>query len=601
MSARGSALALVLVTAPALGALGALATLATLGGCKSHDHEVFVPAGAADPAGGGGLMGSGGVAEPNVGDPGADGDRTLAFVITKVIAKQQPTAAAPWHAAGGTWTYFEAHVEGDDDATFAALVPALGDAMFSKMQLVPTTAAAGARVVAAFATQFHVELPPVSAGGKLAPLQLPMAVLGVNSGHDSGFSGEGTWTAAKWFCSTDTVDSAELFFNYSLADRRGELSEKDADYDADIATCLAIALRDGAPPPRTPANDPTLAVAGPELVMGKKIGSRRAEAIAVTEARVLVIDDDGTHGTLASVDPITGAVTQLYATTDRIETGACDKAVRVCGLKLSTPVESRDEFGGDDKASAAVLAGTSVTLLPAIAQPRSVDVSPDGAWIAGETDHELVAIQRETKRTVRVALPEKAYGHIYGWHDAGGHTIAQVVVGTFDPDTRNANTWDLDAPPPSALVASAAPPPPEDADDVDPVSPGHKRRAEFTDGKLVVTPLAGGGAPRTLVFHPSDAHYAIAGCCQWVDDRYLAFPARGFAFIDTDAMKVHFVAHEHPSVGGDDDEQAVKIAPGTSLAVVHRADGLYLASVAGIGSGAADGAHATQSGRKTAR
>ena len=241
-------------------------------GCKSAHEHSRPAAKAVQPM----FAGSGGAAEVTIGGTRSDDAGSLAFTITKIVPARQPASAPPWHAAGGTWTYFEARLASDDAATFAVLVPAFDGSVFGKMQLLPTTAVGGARVVAAFARAFHVAAPPAVPGGQLAPLVIPLAVLGVHTGRSNGFSGEGTWTATKWFCTTDSVDVAEVFFNFSLDDKRGELSEKDAAYDADIAACLATVLRDGQPPPRTPATDPTLAVSGPEIVIGKQIGSKRA-------------------------------------------------------------------------------------------------------------------------------------------------------------------------------------------------------------------------------------------------------------------------------------------------------------------------------------
>ncbi len=539
-------------------------------GCKSSHEEPKPALKTVSPPPSMPIAGSGsdGVAEPMIGG-NRDDVGNLPFVITKVEPAQQPSASAPWHAAGGTWTYFEAHVAGDDAATFAALVPSFDGGMFGKMQLVPTTPAGGARVVAAFANAFHVKAPAPVPGGQLQPLQMPLAVLGLHTGRNDGFSGEGTWTATKWFCTTDSVEAAEVFFNFSLDDKRGELSEKDADYDADIASCLATALRDGQPPPRTPANDPTLATTGPELVIGKQIGSAHAQAIAVTATRILLSEDDGTHGSLVAVDPKTAATTTLLSVTDRVEGGACNADATICALKLSTPAEARNTFGGDDKTRVVLLAGSTTTPIP-IAQASLPVLSPDGTWIAAEGNHELVAWNRTTKRTVKVPVADKTYARVYGWKHDGGHAIALVEVSTFSPEKRTAYTWDVEGA--GKLVETKDVPPEEDQSN--PMSPDGKRRADFTpDGKLTVTPLPS-GAPRTLMFHPSDRRSAHPGCCKWLDSRYLELRGKNYGFIDTDAMKVSFV----PRAAGDD-EQDVTIAPGMAIALVRRGDGMFLATI----------------------
>lgn len=61
---------------------------------------------------------------------------------------------------------------------------------------------------------------------------------------DGSFSDSGTWRATKW--TTERGDhAAEVFFNFSLKDKKAELSEKDTDYNADVIADLALALRDG--------------------------------------------------------------------------------------------------------------------------------------------------------------------------------------------------------------------------------------------------------------------------------------------------------------------------------------------------------------------
>ena len=129
------------------------------------------------------------------------------------------------------------------------------------MWLVPTTSEAGTHFVAAFAKAFHVAGPPAHPG-TLVPMLVPIAVLGVGTGaSEDGYGGEGTWDATKMFLSADDVDGAELFFNVSVAGKQGVFSEKDEDYDKDDLYVLAIALRDGAPPPRTPVPRATRAQA----------------------------------------------------------------------------------------------------------------------------------------------------------------------------------------------------------------------------------------------------------------------------------------------------------------------------------------------------
>lgn len=225
-----------------------LAAMLALSGCKKTEHQV--PNVAAAPEA------SGTIAQVRLGD--SDEPADLRFAIDTVYDHQQATATAPFHAAGGSWTYVDAHLVDDAAATFGVGMPSLdgksnGEPTFSGMVLVPTTADAGARFVRAFAQHFHVDVPPPIAG-TLVPQKIADAVLGHGvSGGNNGFSGTGTWDATKWFFNDG---EAEMFFDISVVGREGMWSEKDADYDRDVAAALAGVLRDGRPPPRTTRRSP---------------------------------------------------------------------------------------------------------------------------------------------------------------------------------------------------------------------------------------------------------------------------------------------------------------------------------------------------------
>lgn len=560
--------------------------LVALGGCKKTAERVPAPpvapgsggsAGSgrvpAPPvaAGSGGSAGSGSgiTAQPRFGgDPDAQPDE-LRFAIDRVYEHQQPAVAPPYHVPGGSWTYVDAHLVADPAARFAVGIPSFegrGDQpSFGDMMLVPTTADAGAHFVRAFAAAFHVDVPP-AVSGTLGPVRINVALLGhalADHGND-GFSGTGTWDATKWFLDDG---EAEMFFDVSVAERAGMWSEKDSDYDRDVAAALALALRDGKPPPRTPDNDPTLAAIGPKLVIGPRLGSRHADVIAHGAARVLVLDDDGTHATLASVDPATGAASELYRTAKRLEVGACTRDAAHCVLRVVEPEADRSTSSSDDPATLIALDGTAIAPLAAAAfgkRPLIEAISPDGRFVIGFAKDGLVAFDRDHHRTRSYAKHGSGI-EVAGWRGRGGHAIAVVDDrGDWHAPHRYIG-WDLDA-------GTTAPSPPPDDDLAAPSSPDGSRRAEVTaDGTLIVTPK--GGVPRTLVFDPRDRKYAQPGCCAWMDDRYLALPGKRFAVIDTDAMKLSFLV--------DDADDAPSVELFGRKAIVRDRDGVRLGSVVG--------------------
>jgi hypothetical protein len=515
------------------------------------------------------VNGSGNVAEARLGPPNPGGDRELAFVITKVYERQQPAADAPYHADGGTWTYVDARLALDPAATFGVGMPALkagadGFGGFDKIWLVPTTSDAGGHFVAAFAKAFHVEVPPMYPG-KLAPLQVPIAVLGTGTGPaDNGYAGTGTWNAMKLFLSAGDIDSAELFFNLSVADKQGVFSEKDEDYNADDARVLAIALRDGKPPPRTPENDPTLAARPLALKLGKQIGAREGSVLGNSPKRAILAATLEDHAVLTAVDLATGTVKELYRTPDRLWMGTCEPTAQHCVVQ-ETKSADRHAYASNDPAKLLVLDGDKVTPLDVPgggASPSATAISPSGRYVIASGERAATII---VDRTTHKATPPKAthdFREVIGWKS---DAVAVVSIESFS-DTHAPKTfgeWHLDT---GALEPLTSTPMRADA-----TSPDGSRTIAFDAGKVTVT--AKGGAARTLQLDPRDARAAEPGCCKWLDNRYVSFPARTLGVIDTDAMKIAFVP-ETP-----DEETRATPLPGAMQALVTKGEATYLAQI----------------------
>lgn len=494
----------------------------------------------------------------------------IPFTITKVDTNQKPSATAPFHEAGGDWTYVEAQLDGDPGATFVVGVPRLASTGegpgFGKLMFAPTTSAAGGKVVARLAKVLGVTAPPARTGGVLQAVKVPIAVLGHGIGKlDNGMGGGGTWDATKLFCSSGDIDSAELFFNIDIAGKRGEFSEKDADYNKDVVACLATILRDGVAPPRTPANDPTLVATGPHLELGKKLGGRRMQHLALTPARLLMLDERVDHATLVDVDVKTGATKDLYTTRDRLDSGNCDATLARCVIKISTPKEERNVYG-NDPTRLVLLEGTTVTPLAVgtIEKPELVTaaLSPDGRFVVAKdygARSKLVALDRTTKKTYELPGADKESIDVVAWDGS----TAIVVKSSYDEDKQPVVLeWQLGAK--GATRPSARPAEPLQ------VSPDGKRRAVFADGKLALT---AGGARRTLAFHPDDAKAIGSTCCTWIDNRWMSMRN---GFIDTDAMKVSLLP-----AAADSDPPRIEYIPGARLALVLRDDGVFLANVVG--------------------
>lgn len=176
----------------------------------------------------------------------------LPFTIGTVYEKQQPTAQPPFHADGGKWTFF--------DATLADGTP-FTVGLFERLtlqseppmtlvdgQLSVASSADGEKLARAYAQAFGTKVPPP--GKTLGAVALKVASVNLGTGVQragTGFGGKGgTWTASKWTLER-AQHAAEVYFNFSLAEKKGEWSQKDEDYDAFVAKDLMEVLHDGVP------------------------------------------------------------------------------------------------------------------------------------------------------------------------------------------------------------------------------------------------------------------------------------------------------------------------------------------------------------------
>lgn len=232
-----------------------------------------------------------------------DEQRLLAFKITDVYEKQKTSTEAPFHVKGGDWTFIDCQANSDPKVVFSVGVasksgPGKASAAWGKALLIVKDRGAGARFVALFSKAFSEKLPtPVQRVHVPTPLSINTAILGENMNREGmgGFSGEtGDWTATKWFLEHDER-SAEVYFNYNLAKRQGEFTEKDADYAKDLVTIFTSSLRDGPRPERTPENDPNLTRRAPTIGKPRKLLARLADRSSFSpKGRFVVYQVGGT-------------------------------------------------------------------------------------------------------------------------------------------------------------------------------------------------------------------------------------------------------------------------------------------------------------------
>ena len=198
----------------------------------------------------------------HVGGSGAD-EPALPLTIHNVRRNRAISNVAPFDRPGGDWTVFDCVTAATPPGRLTVAVrsarPTTGPfpIAFTVVQLLPGDRADGGRLVASLADALHRTPPrPTTAPAPLVPVEVHAAQLGTDLGSpEQGLPANGGhWVATKWFLVDHTGDTdAEVFFDYDLSSGRARFSEKDVDYDDDVLAALAVALRDGGPPPTAPS------------------------------------------------------------------------------------------------------------------------------------------------------------------------------------------------------------------------------------------------------------------------------------------------------------------------------------------------------------
>jgi hypothetical protein len=201
----------------------------------------------------------------------------LPFDVLKVYPNQKPTDAAPWHVDGGDWTFFDCRTALPRPAVFTVGVRTKSKDgrpfAWGEATIVVANRGAGAKLLDSIGRSFKQKPPPERVQQSLEFWKFNTAVLGngLEREPQGGFSGQGgKWSATKWFLERDGF-SAEVFFNYNLQEMKGEFGEKDPNYREDLLAVLAIAVRDGPRPERTPQTDPNLTDVGPKFGTGRLV------------------------------------------------------------------------------------------------------------------------------------------------------------------------------------------------------------------------------------------------------------------------------------------------------------------------------------------
>jgi hypothetical protein len=533
----------------------------------------------------------GGIAQARFGgDP--DDQPRVPFVIDAVHEKQKPKTAAPWHEPGGEWTFFDAHLGDGTKLGFGILdEPKAGGSSFSfgKGMLTVPDVENGAKLAKRLSLAFHGTLPPASARGPLRIEPFSLAILGKDSGRgDNGFSGRGSWTATKLFLQRPGIE-AEVFFNFDLVGKKGELAEKDQDYANDLVAFVARELRDGPPPPRTPESDPTVSAVGPKLDEWRVVQSGKAQFVEFEGNRFVFTVPDGsaTRVMSAAIADPTNAI-EVTRTTDRF--GGLKCAGDTCILTESKPSQGANTWSSSDPTTYSLVDRKSKTKrvlpppVPEAAMAIYAPLSPDGAWIAwrslkkvpkekqknGRIGHWILHVAPASGGAAKVVEEEGHSLDVVGW--AGAGTTLKAVVQDGASYEKEPPTWSLLDPKSGARTPIASAPASVRKDEA--LSPDGKHRVVCKDGAIVVTPTAGGGEKRVAI-HPDDRKaLAEEHCVSWATSKYLHYAVDRLAFIDIDTMKLSFVFPV-----GEEPRAAPSFTDDFAWAVQTTPEGIRLAKV----------------------
>ena len=492
------------------------------------------------------------------GDP--DEAPHLSFTITSVHEHQKPSAEPPYHIKGGEWIFFDCLAISDPKVAFTvgtASKSSDGNApsVWGKAVLIGKDREAGARFVELFSKAFSGNLPASRNQAAVPkPLSINTAILGYNmdQSREGGFSGSaGGWTATKWFPELDG-QSGEVFFNYDVVKRRGEFSEKDAEYADDLVAIFASALRDGPRPERTPDNDPNLTRTGPTIGKARKLLSRLAANYSFSpKGRFAVYQDRSTIWALPLDKPegrpdeivrFDHSPWEVRVLDDDLDLIVQEGIPERPGVKSSGDPMRIWWVDGKSKEKK-LLQGPEKDLNLA-----EVPVSPDRRYVAvhqfksnpaGRGGTRFLQMLNRESGDVKECDSQGKDLYLIGWRETenGLRVIAMTNRRQFGKEEPS-ELYMVDPTTGKVELQSNV-----DARlEIDnPLSPDGKHRVRVGKDELIVTDL-GDGKQRRFVFHEDDRRYVGPECIEWVTPRYLKFNGQRLALIDVTTMKMCFPA-----------------------------------------------------------
>jgi hypothetical protein len=518
----------------------------------------------------------------------------LPFAILAVHEGRTPAKEPPFHTPGGEWTFLDCQAGGGDPVRFTVGVLGRGKddrpLVWGKAWLAAADRGDGARLVRLFAHAFSEDEPPSRAPQRpLKPLAIRTANLDDLRRMIDDNAGEPAdrWHATKWFLGVGPHE-AEVFFNYNVSLMRGEFAEKDPDYREDLLAILAIVLRDGPRPPRTPETDPNLTLSGPRIEAARRILARgSAHHLFSPGSRVLVYQDGNALFALEPGRPDNSVELARFEHPlwdVRVVNDLPDLLVKEI-VPAKPPVQSSE----DPARIWWVGHGKDKRLMRA--PERWIDLaenalSPDGRYVAlthGKESFDrrlrylaVCLVDLATGSTRTVEIPNRSLTPV-GWKGEGECLRAVLVTNRWGPGRDRQEVFLAD---PAMGSRSLDPEPSTTVERLrGVVSPDGRYRAEIEDEeRLVLTDMAT-KERRVFAFHEDDLPFVHDECVEWAGTRFLQLTARRVALIDAASMKMSFPAPEDE----EGESSGYRFSPDLAWAAFGRETldgvGLYLARV----------------------
>lgn len=462
----------------------------------------------------------------------------------------------PFHEEGGDWTVYDC-LAGSARFTIGLLWPGGGRRKleFGKAVLLTTDRSQGAAFVDAFARAFRERTPSPRTPQALVPRVIGAVLLsdeGASQMDDSKVGGGGRWLASKLFLRSPTRDG-EVYLDLNPAKGVGRFVEKDPEDAADLVAILAMLLRDGPRPRRTPSSDPRLVTQGPTILAPRALGTEKAMLLATCPGGEFVILWEVVgpgRNVLVRTNPLDPASWQQSAPTmgEPREARCLDrKGTRILVEETfaprggQQPAEERSRLLWLDWGKAPVPLGWPTAQVGLHLPDRPL--SPDGRFVAirqqkasgpGEDDGSVVHfLDRATGLRTTVQHSGRSTAHL-GWRKVGTQQMAVLkITGPSKAQVRFVLAEPRGG---SEAPASQVPTNLEPGKEL---APDGQHRFSIKPGGILVITEVTSGRERRDSFHPDDRDEATPDRLTWVSPRYLYFSGEQPLFIDIASLKMN--------------------------------------------------------------